>query len=156
MDEKTRKYYTLFKQESLSQILYRKQVHELLINALTEEEIDRLIELNLSFIRNYSPSSKIDLTGVNVDGSMTLINIEGNLINNLVPDEIAAILLHEIGHAFNPGISGIEGEYLADNFAKEKGYGKWVISSLEKGLKRKWLGFDEEEFELRKQNILSK
>lgn len=153
MEEKTRKYYTLFKQKSLFQILSSKQVHEQLVYALTEDEIDELLDLNLTFIRNFSPSSKIDLTSVQVDGIMTLINIEGVIIKKLLPEEITAILLHEIGHALNPEVSGIEGEFIADNFAAEKGYAKWIVNGLKKGLKNKWLGFNKDEIELRINNL---
>lgn len=148
------KYFSLFKQESLYQILSLKGIHEDLCDCLTEEEIDRLVEMNSVFIRTFSPSSKVDLEGISINGSMVLINIEGNLLGKLLPEEITAILLHEIGHALNPDHTGLDGEYIADNFAAEKGYADWIVRSLEKGLRNNWLGFDQEEIESRKQNLL--
>ena len=55
--------------------------------------------------------------------------------------------------SFNPGLTGMEGEYAADVFAKSKGYAKWIVSSLKKGVKNKWIGFDKSECDLRIKNL---
>jgi hypothetical protein len=48
-------------------------------------------------------------------------------------DEGTAIILHEIGHALNPELKNMEGEYTADNYACDRGFSQHIISSLEKG-----------------------
>ena len=57
----------------------------------------------------------------------------------IFPHEFVAVLLHEIGHALNNQLKGMEGEYAADKFATDKGYGKWIINGLQKGLQKKWM-----------------
>lgn len=47
--------------------------------------------------------------------------------------EETSIILHEIGHALNPNLKGIEGEFMADNYTSERGLTDEIISSLEKG-----------------------
>ena len=44
---------------------------------------------------------------------------------------------------------GMDGEYAADMFANDKGYGFWIIMGLQKGLKNRWVGFEEESCNLR-------
>ncbi|MEH1009208.1 hypothetical protein VDP25_15825 [Winogradskyella sp. ECml5-4] len=153
MSEKIRKFRSLFKHQSLVGLLSVSSSLETLYNKLTEEEIDVLANNNVLFIRTVSPSSTIKLQDIDVQGILTLINIDANQFKMLLPEEVIAILLHEIGHVFNPNILGIEGEYIADNFAKTKGYAKWIISGLNKGLKNKWIGFEEDEIELRVTNL---
>jgi hypothetical protein len=153
MDEKTRKYLSLFKQRSLVNLLNISGSFELLYNLLTEEEIDVLIENNVLFIRSCSPSSKIDLEDVIVNGNLTLINFDANIFSLLLPEEIIAILLHEIGHVLNQELQGMDAEYAADNFATQKGYARWIIASLNKGVQNNWLGFNVEECRLRIANI---
>ncbi|WP_417861364.1 hypothetical protein [Winogradskyella sediminis] len=153
MTEKARKFQSLFKHKSLAQLLNANGSLEELFNKLTEEEVNHLFELNVIFIRSSSPSSKIELYDVNIEGRLLLINFDANFFKLLLPDEVLAIILHEIGHAFNPEIKGIEGEYTADAFAKSKGYGKWIISSLETGVKKQWFGFDKDECNLRIQKL---
>ncbi|OMP32278.1 hypothetical protein [Mangrovimonas sp. DI 80] len=155
MEDKIRKFWQLFKQQSLVNLLYANGTFESFCDLLSDEEIDSLIQLNVIFIRSVSPSSTIRLSDVsaNNQGNLILINIDANRFNAMLPEENIAILLHEIGHVFNPNINGIDGEYLADNYAKQKGYGRWIISGLKKGLNNKWIGFDEKEIELRIKNL---
>lgn len=153
MEEKIRKYLSLFKQESLVSLLNISGSFELLCNLLTEEEIDVLIENNVLFVRSCAPSSKINLQDVNINGSVTLINFDVNIFRLLLPEEIIAILLHEIGHVLNQELQGMEAEYAADNFAAQKGYTRWIITSLNKGVQNNWLGFNVEECRLRITNI---
>ena len=153
MDEKIRKYLLLFKQRSLVDLLNISGSFELLCNLLTEEEIDILAENNVLFIRSCSPSSKIDLEGVIINGNLTLINFDANIFSLLLPDEIIAVLLHEIGHVLNQDLQGMDAEYAADNFAVQKDYARWIVSSLNKGIHNNWLGFNREECNLRIANI---
>ena len=141
-ETKETKFNQLFKQESFKQFFNtRCEIFDLL-DILTEDEIDTLNQLNVIFIRSCSPSSIVSLNNLDIQGKLTLINIEYNYYSQLLPDEFIAIILHEIGHAFNPETKGMEGEYIADNFAEQKGYAKWIVSSLEKGMKKQWIGFD--------------
>jgi hypothetical protein len=142
MNEKAIKFNTLFKQKSFAQYFNTRKEITTLYNLLSEEEIDKLIALNTAFIRTFSPSSKGDLTEVAANGILTLINVDNNYYSKFSPEEFVAVLLHEIGHAFNPDLNEIEGEYAADRFANVKGYGYWIIKGLQKGLIGKWWGFE--------------
>ncbi|GHC46763.1 hypothetical protein [Ulvibacter litoralis] len=153
MTEKARKFQSLFKHKSFAQLLNTSGSLEELYNTLTEDDVNDLFDINVIFIRSSSPSSKIELDEVNISGSLVLINFDANQFKLLLPKEVLAIILHEIGHVFNPEIKDMEGEYVADAFVKSKGYGKWIISSLEKGVKNKWLGFDKIECDLRIQKL---
>ena len=143
------KFITFFKNKSFYQIYNNGGDLDDLCDLLSEDEIDKLIELNVQFIRSCSPSSTIILQDLIVNGQLTIINFDSGLKRLLHPKEFIAILFHEIGHVFNPGFTGIEAEYAADRFAGAKGYAKWIVSGLEKGVKNKWMGFEEASCRLR-------
>jgi hypothetical protein len=153
MEDKETKFWKLFKQESFYQYFNTRGELPVLLDALTESDIDELLKINTHFIRSYSPSSHVHSFDV-LKGKLTLINFDSNYHMRLFPDEVVAILLHEIGHVFNPKVIGIKGEYIADNFAKSKGYTKWIVSGLNKGLTNNWIGFKQAEIELRIINLM--
>ena len=135
LETKQLNFGKLFKQKSFTQFFNSRQEINTLFSLLTIEEINRLVELNVIFVRCCAPSSKV--------------NLDTNYYSKLHPDEFVGVLLHEIGHVFNPDLQNMEGEYAADNFAKQKKYDKWIISGLQKGVKNNWMGFDEQSCNLR-------
>jgi len=136
------KFRSLFLQIGFSQKLQLKGAYDLFFGSLTIDDIERLLSQNTFFSYAYSPSSIIELANVKSCDKMNLIIFEGNYLTRFLPEEITAILLHEIGHAFNSSLKGLDGEFVADKFVKEKGYGRWIISALEKGVKQNLNGFD--------------
>jgi hypothetical protein len=142
----------LFGQRSLKDILTIKSfsVSHLM---LTDDEIMSLIELNVVFLASPGPSAAIRLDNIHANGRITVVHFERNMILKLSTEEVIAIILHEIWHALNPDRRGIEAEYEADNFAFEKGYGRWIVKGLQNGLRNKWLGFDPKECGLRIQRL---
>lgn len=155
MESKIDKFKKLFKQESFLQFVGSGQVDKMLFDSLNEDDIERLLKLNTLFVRTVSPSSTIYINDINYEGPLTLINFDHRFISLLIPEERVAILLHEIGHVFNPEIKGIEGEYAADRFANSKGYGEYLISSLKRGVEQSWSGFKRSECESRINQIRS-
>lgn len=143
----------LFKQESFLQFFNSRQEIVSLFSLLSEDEVNSLVEMKVIFIRCSAPSSKVNIKEINAEGELTLITVDTNYYSKLLPDEFIGVLLHEIGHVFNPEIQGIDGEFAADNFAKSKGYAKWIISGLNKGIKNNWMGFEENSCNLRIENI---
>mgnify|MGYP001806325428 CR=1 FL=1 len=139
----------LFKQESFSQFFNTRDEINTLFELLSEEEIDRLIDENVVFVRSCAPSSSVVLSNMVINGKLTLINFDHSYYKKLLPEEFVGVLLHEIGHVFNPQLRGMEAEYAADNFAKTKKYAKWIISGLTKGLENNWLGFETNSCQLR-------
>lgn len=142
----------LFGQRSLKDILTLKSF-SLSDLKLTDDEIKGLIELDVVFIASPGPSAAIRLDNIHVNGRITLVHFERNMILKLSTEEVIAIILHEIWHALNPDRRGIVAEYEADHFAFEKGYGKWIVKGLQNGLTYKWLGFDPKECGLRIQKL---
>ena len=59
---------------------------------------------------------------------------EAEHLKKLSPEEVVAIILHEIGHVFNPHQDLQQREFNADDFAISKGYGKHIKSSLTKSI----------------------
>jgi hypothetical protein len=151
--KKEEKFYTLFKNKSFYQLYNTGGYLDELCNLLTEEEINSLMELNVQFIRSCSPSSTIILQDLIVNGRLTIINVDSEQKKLFHPQEFIGILLHEIGHVFNPGLLGMDAEYAADEFAKSKGYAKWVKSGLENGLKNNLMGFEKGGCDLRINNL---
>ncbi len=146
-------FQSLIKQDSFLQFFNSRQEINTLFSLLSDDEVNKIVELKVIFVRCSAPSSKVNLKEINADGELTLITVDTNYHSRLLPEEFIGVLLHEIGHVFNPEIQGMEGEFAADNFAKSKGYAKWIISGLEKGIKNNWLGFEEKSCQLRIENI---
>ena len=138
---KEEKLQSRFIQLSFLQCLFTRNEYGLLLDALTEEDIDILIRENVYFIRTYSPSSTIELPNVPATSKMKLINFEASYQKLFMPQEVVGILLHEIGHVFNPDKYQMEGEFAADEFAFKRGYGNWVAKGLKTGLDYKLSGF---------------
>jgi hypothetical protein len=154
MENKSRKFWSLFKHKSFVDFFNAGGHLDDLSRALTEEEIDFLVSKNLVFIVSMSPSSRINLSGLDINGELNLISFDLGYFRELTGDEFVSIILHEIGHLFHPKLKNIDGEYAADAFAASKGnYANWIISSLEKGVKNNWKGFNKEDCELRIKKI---
>ncbi|MBC7388093.1 MAG: hypothetical protein H7329_02675 [Opitutaceae bacterium] len=151
---KKQKFLTLFKNRSFYQLYNIGGYLDELCGLLTELEIDNLMQLNVQFIRTCSPSSTVLLQDLIVNGCLTIINVDVEQKKVFHPKEFIAILLHEIGHVFNPRLSGIDAEYAADNFVKTKGYALSIKSGLERGLKYNFSGFEQITCGLRIDNLL--
>jgi hypothetical protein len=155
MSQKAEKFKSRFLQLSLGQVLSTMGVYKQLLDLLSEDEIDRLVEENVYFSQTCSPSAIMQLSNVPACDSMKLITIEMTYLRMFLPEEVTGILLHELGHAFNPDKQKMEGEFAADNFAKEKGYSKLIESGLKNGLKKNLIGFDKETIDQRIKNLNS-
>lgn len=155
-ENKAGKFRKLFKQQSFTQYYSIRGEIDMLFKSLEEDEIDYLNQMNTVFVRIFSPSSKTVLNNLNTSVDyLTIITIDQDYQGSLSPEEIVAILLHEIGHILNNEVKleGIESEYVADSFVNEKGYGKWIVSCLEKGIKYKWNGVNRDDYIKRIKNI---
>lgn len=58
--------------------------------------------------------------------------MNANIFKRYPHDERIAMLLHEMGHAFSPSIKGEAGEFIADDFAIVRNYGKAFKNSLQR------------------------
>lgn len=146
-EKKAVKFKKLFKQESFQQFFNTRSEINTLYSLLSEEEIDALVKENTVFIRSCSPSSRAVLKDIEEYHVLNLVNFDQDFYSQLSPEEFIGVLLHEIAHVLNCETNypnHMEAEYIADDFANKKGFGRYVISCLEKGLKNKWLGFTED------------
>jgi hypothetical protein len=107
--------------------IYKKLIISLYIN-----DINTLVDNRIYFNPIFSPDSQNKLN-LNLERGANIITIDLNTIKLFSSDEGTAIILHEIGHALNPELKNIEGEYAADNYASERGFTQYISSSLEKG-----------------------
>lgn len=137
------KFRSMVSQTDIIKLFAIRGELEALFNALTESEIDHLVEMNALLVQSCAPSSRTTIKNINVSGNMVLINIDHSYALRLSKEEVVGVLLHEIGHVLNPNKKDMEGEFAADKFANDKGYGYWIIEGIKKGIKNKWIGFEE-------------
>ncbi len=107
-------------------------IYKKLILSLSINDITTLVDNRIYFNPIFSPASQNKLN-LDLERGANIITIDLNTIKLFSSDEGTAIILHEIGHALNPDLKNIEGEYTADNYASERGFTQSIISSLEKG-----------------------
>lgn len=154
--DKREKFQRLFLlQNDFIKYFSTSDVLDILFNVLTEKEIDDLNQQNTVFVRSCSPASKTVLNGFNAYKDkefLTLINVDQDFYKKLLPEEYVGIMLHEIGHVLNSEsmcIGYLDPEYIADSYANMKGFGRYIITGLEKGLKYGWNNFNKADCDLR-------
>ncbi len=101
------------------------------ILCLHDEDFNRIESEHIFFNAVYSPGSNSS-TLVSIPANSRLITLEVNELKKYPKDECIAVLLHELGHAFNPNLKGEEGEFVADAFAASRGYGPPLKKSLQR------------------------
>lgn len=131
-----------FLQISFGQLLQTRNEYQMLFQALSDEDVQRLDDMNVFFCRSYAPSIVTELSNTPAVETMRLIIFEGEYLKKLLPEEIVAIILHEIGHVFNPHLDLQQREFNADDFAISKGYGRHIKSSLTKSIAEEPKTFD--------------
>jgi hypothetical protein len=114
-----------------------------LVLSLSLNDFNLFKDRDIYFYPIFSPASLSSLK-INLPAGARIIGVDINVITLFSPEEGAAILLHEIGHALNSSLKGVEGEYMADDYAVCHGYGEHIISGLEKGMLINPSAFDKE------------
>lgn len=107
-------------------------IYKKLILSLSVNDIKALVDNKIYFNPVFSPASQNKLK-LDLENGCNIITIDINTIKLFSSDEGTAIILHEIGHALNPELKNLNGEYAADDYACERGFKQYIISSLEKG-----------------------
>lgn len=141
-EEKGNLFRKRFLQISFGQFLQTRNVYSFLLQALSDEDAQRLEDMNIYFCRSYVPSCVTELKNITAMETMRLIIFESEYLNKLLPEVVVAIILHEIGHVFNPHQDLQQREFNADDFAISKGYGKHLKSSLLSSIKNEPKTFD--------------
>jgi hypothetical protein len=142
LEEKGNLFRKRFLQISFGQFLHTRNEYAMLFQALSDEDVQRIDDMNVFFCRSYAPSCVTELKNTPVVETMRLIVFEAEHLKKLSPEEVVAIILHEIGHVFNPHQDLQQREFNADDFAISKGYGKHIKSSLTKSIANEPTTFD--------------
>ena len=129
-EEKGNLFRKRFLQISFGQFLQTRNEYAMLFSALSDEDVQRLDDMNVFFCRSYAPSCVTELKNTPAVETMRLVVFEAEHLKNLSPEEVVAIILHEIGHVFNPHQDLQQREFNADDFSISKGYGRHIKSSL--------------------------
>jgi hypothetical protein len=98
--------------------------------------------MDVFFCRSYAPSNVTELRNTPAVEIMRLIVFEAGYLQKLMPQEVVAIILHEIGHVFNPHTDLQQREFNADDFAISKGFGKYIKKSLLSSIQNEPHSFD--------------
>jgi hypothetical protein len=133
---------------------------KLLVSALSDTDVSEMIRHQIYFLLLYSPSSTANIAE-NIPPHSSIISIDVNTIRSWTPEERCAIVLHELGHILrnDPGLalnsnSPFTREFLADNFAIEKGFGNAIVTGLRRGIQLNPGEFDKESTHERIRRIL--
>lgn len=119
----------------------RLQIYAEIGHALTLEDWQLLQQSNIFFNIVFSPGVTSPVE-INIPINSQLITLDYNSLIRFEPRQRVAILLHEIGHALNPQLTGKEAEFIADDYAIERGFGEDIVSSLNFGIANFPLEFD--------------
>lgn len=104
-----------------------------LINCLTDNDFEGIRDNKIFLNIIFSPASNSNIK-VSVPVGAKVITFDFNSLSPLPKVERMAVLLHEYGHAFNPQLRGEEGEFAADDFAINHGYGQALRQSLQRSI----------------------
>ena len=107
-------------------------IYKRLILSLSIDDFNILEDNKIYFNPIFSPASQNKLN-LDLEKGSNIITIDLNTVRLFSSEEGTAIVLHEIGHALNPDKKNIDGEYVSDSYACERGFSQYIISSLEKG-----------------------
>ena len=106
-------------------------IYKLLGDTLSVEDWNELKVRNIFINVVFSPGV-VSPVEKELPRDSQLINIDYNFLIKIPERERVAIILHEIGHAMNPLIKQKEGEFIADDYAIDRGFGEDLKNSLER------------------------
>lgn len=98
--------------------------------SLSKDDVQQLVDGHIFFNPIWSPASVSNLNR-SLPVPAKIITIDINAMAQFSVEEGVAVILHEIGHAINPDIKGMDGEFIADDYAASRGFGDFIVSSLE-------------------------
>jgi len=154
VEEKANLFRKRFLQISFGQFLQTRNEYAMLFQALSDNDVQSLEDMNVFFCRSYAPSCVTELRNTPSVETMRLIIFEAEYLGKLRPEEVVAIILHEIGHVLNPHADLQQREFNAHDFAISKGFGKYLASSLAASIKSEPRMFDNNINRLRLQRVL--
>jgi hypothetical protein len=123
-------------------------IYREIIACLSEDDFKIIQEKSIYLNVLFGPASTSHIK-VALPIGAKIITFDFNHLSKCELSERIAIILHEYGHAFNPTLKGNGGEFAADDFAIERGYGKALKNSLEKSIIENPIQFDKDLSRLR-------
>jgi hypothetical protein len=99
-------------------------------NTLNVDDMEKLVNNSVFINVMFSPASNT-FTKLSIPANSALINLDYNSLKDIPIEHSMAILLHEIGHALSPND---QSEFIADDYAIERGYGKYILKSLQESI----------------------
>jgi hypothetical protein len=115
---------------------------------LNADEIRRIESHRFFFVTCVNPSSTVafQCNPFPTAGPFRVLFIEWKFFFGLrgAPDELGAVLLHEVGHTLNPAPAdrNTESEQYADDYARYCGFGVALRQNLERCLRDQLMGFE--------------
>ncbi|MES2277324.1 MAG: hypothetical protein V4592_14950 [Bacteroidota bacterium] len=131
--QRAHRIYALFLNELGTNRLANHFVMKELITNLSDEDVTAIEQAQIYFNPVPSPASSSRLNKSLAVGA-NIVTIDINCIDTFTAREIVAMIMHEIGHAFNPLLRNMPGEFAADEYAIQKGFAADILSSLEKAI----------------------
>jgi hypothetical protein len=119
------------------------RIYKELILSLRDEDFIGIEENKIFLNAFFGPASNA-IIKVELPVNSKIITFDYNQLLKYTHEERIAVILHEYGHAFNPSKKNAEGEFAADDFAIERGYGKALKESLQKNIKQNPKEYDKE------------
>lgn len=117
------------------------RIYSEIIMCLTENDFNTIVNNNIYLNVLFSPASCSSIK-TNIPNNSKIITFDYNRFIEVPKEERIAILLHEVGHAFNPILMGLESEFTADDFAISHGYKIALLESLQRNVREKPREFD--------------
>ena len=116
--------------------------YEMLINALSDKDIAELDNHNARMVMTYSPASCFHMPSS--EGKVHVLCFDRHTFDKFPKEHLVALILHEMGHVFNPNFSGMELEFKADDYAINRGFGLHLASCLKRGVEIGLVDFDDD------------
>jgi hypothetical protein len=110
-------------------LLCRTGICAELLNALSEQDKQGIDRLRIYLNPGFSPASQAT-TYRQLEPGANIVSFDLNFLERLSAKEVIAIILHELGHIIHPDNDVTQREYNADDFARTRGYGASIASSL--------------------------
>lgn len=131
---------------------YYQGCTNLLVEKLPTSTLQSIRNTNIALLMSLSPGNVLSnfiFPANQTPQPAHIIIMDQNLIKycGFSVQEIAALLLHELGHIFNHVEDNAQKEFYADYFAKKNGFGVYLSSALKK-LQSKALDFIPSEFRI--------
>ena len=119
------------------------RIYKELILCLIDEDFIGIVKNDIFLSAFFSPATNA-IIKVNLPVNSKIVTFDYNHLLKCSHEERIAIILHEYGHAFNPTKKNAEGEFAADDFAIERGYGKVIKESLLRNIEENPKEFDKD------------